>query len=160
MTSRRTMPGAVIAFVAAAAIAAAAQIGGKPSTGNPTPGTAQPLPPNLGDRVTLTGCLQPAPPGRAATAPRDANSPTDARAVLTNAEKIDRVPPGTGGSALAMKASSRTYRLAGLDSQFSPFMNTKVEISGEVTLPPSIDGAGPVVPTLIVEFVQRIGARC
>ena len=121
----------LLALVVAASIAVAAQVGGKPVTGgNPTPGTEQPVPPNLSDRITLNGCLQPAP--KEPTEARDANSPSDARFVLSSAQRVDRVPPDTGGSALAKSVSGTTFRLEGIDSQFSPFVNAKVEISGEV----------------------------
>ena len=56
--------------------------------GNPTPGTAQPDPPNLADRITLTGCVQ-AAPGRSASAV-DENTPSDTRFILTNAERRGR----------------------------------------------------------------------
>jgi hypothetical protein len=134
---------------------AAAQIGGKPATGNPTPGTAQPDPPNVADRVMFVGCLQPV--AQAATA-ADSNTPSNSRFELTKAETLVRVPPGTGplaDSPPAARVSSKTYRLEGLDSQFSPFVGAKVEISGEVKTAAS---AGP--PTLVVEFVQRIAAKC
>ena len=128
---------------------------GKPiSGGNPTPGTAQPDPPNLADRITLTGCLQPAK--EAVNTKPDANTPVDTRYVLTSAQRVDRLPPSTGGSELAKKTNSRTYRLEGIESQFSPFVNTKVEISGEVK--PSSDGGTAV--TLLVEFVQKLEPRC
>jgi len=40
-------------------------------TGNPTPGTPQPDPPNLADRITLTGCVRwAAPDGRGSVATR------------------------------------------------------------------------------------------
>jgi hypothetical protein len=144
-------------LVVAATLAAAAQIGGKPvSGGNPTPGTPQPEPPNLDDRIALTGCLR-AAPGTPATT-QDANTPSDARFVLTAAERLDRVPPGTGGSALAAGATGRRYRLEGLDSLFSPFVDTKVEISGEVRPLPNPDATAP--PILVVEFVQKIAATC
>jgi hypothetical protein len=68
---------------------------------------------------------------------------------------VDRVPPGTGGSAAATTASSKTYRLEGIDSQFSPFVGAKVEISGEVKGP-----ATGSPPTLLVGFVQRIAGKC
>jgi hypothetical protein len=146
----------LIALVAASTIVATAQTGGKPvSGGNPTPGTAQPDPPNLADRITVTGCLQPAPTIDATSNP-DANTPGDTRYVLASAQRVNRLPPGTGGSELAKKANSRTYRLEGLESQFSPFVNTKVEISGEIK-PRSSDGTAP---TLLVEFVQKINPRC
>jgi hypothetical protein len=134
---------------------ASAQIGGKPTTGNPTPGTAQPEPPNLADRVTFVGCLHPVtrPETRA-----DPNSPSSSRFELTKAERVDRVPAGTGGSPAASGSAARTYRLEGIDSQFSPFVGAKVEISGEIRPPAAAEKAAP--PTLLVEFVQRIAARC
>ncbi len=154
---RRAMwNGYLIALVAASTIVATAQTGGKPiSGGNPTPGTAQPDPPNLADRITVTGCLQPAPTIDATSNP-DANTPVDTRYVLASAQRVNRLPPGTGGSELAKKANSRTYRLEGLERQFSPFVNTQVEISGEIK-PPSSNGTAP---TLVVEFVQKINPRC
>jgi hypothetical protein len=117
-----------------------AQIGGKPATGNPTPGTEQPAPPNVADRVTFVGCLQPV--ARAATL-TDSNAPSNSRFELTKVASPDA------------KASSKTYRLEGIDSQFSPFVGSKVEITGELK---TAEGAGP--PTLLVEFVQRIALRC
>jgi hypothetical protein len=144
------------AIVAVSALVATAQVGGKPvSGGNPTPGTPQPEPPNLSDRITLTGCLQPAPRRAASPGTSDANTPSDTRFVLSTAQRVDRVPPGTGGSARATSSSSRSYRLEGLDSQFSPFVNARVEISGEVK-PFSTD----TPPTVLVEFVQRTAATC
>lgn len=154
--SRPAFGGSVIAFIAASCIAVLAQSGGKPiSGGNPTPGTAQPDPPNLADRITLTGCLQPAPKGNATGEP-DANTPVSTRYVLTRAQRVDRLPPGTGGSDLAKKTSSGTFRLEGIESQFSPFVNAKVEISGEVK--PLSGSSAP--PTLLVEFVQKLESRC
>ena len=160
---RRAMwNGYLIALVAASTIVATAQSGGKPvSGGNPTPGTPQPDPPNLADRITLTGCLQPAPKGIAdnsgiADSKPDANTPVDTRYVLTNAQRVNRLPPGTGGSELAKQTARGGYRLEGIESQFSPFVNTKVEISGEIK-PPTSDATAP---TLLVEFVQKIASRC
>jgi len=128
----------VIACVVSAMMSA--QIGGKPATGNPTPGTEQPAPPNVADRVTFVGCLQPV--ARAATL-TDSNAPSNSRFELTK------------GASPDAKASSKTYRLEGIDSQFSPFVGSKVEITGELK---TAEGAGP--PTLLVEFVQRLAARC
>ena len=146
-------------LVAASAVTVGAQIGGKPVIGgNPTPGTPQPAPPNLDDRIALTGCLQTAS-GAGAAVTHDVNTPSDARFVVIKAERVNRVPPGTGGSELAAAASGLTYRLDGIDSLFSPFVGTRVEISGEVK--PSPDGAVPALPPiLLVEFVQKIAATC
>ena len=146
----------VVAIVAASTMAMAEQVGGKlVSGGDPTPGVEQPAPPNLSDRITVSGCL------RASTgtnAPSDPNEPSDARFMLANAERVNRLPPGTGGSQLASRAAARAYRLGGIDSQFSPFVGAKVEISGEVKAPTS--GVPSDAPTLIAEFVQKIDSVC
>jgi hypothetical protein len=147
---------AVLVTIVALNAIASAQIGGKPVTGNPTPGTAQPDPPNLADRVTFVGCLQPVT--RRADPSADANTPSNARFELTGVARVDRVPAGTGGSPAAASASSKTYRLEGIDSQFSPFVGAKVEISGELTPSSAAEKTAP--PTLLVEFVQRIAATC
>jgi len=155
-TARRVV--VVAAMLAASTLTGAAQIGGKLVVGgNPTPGTEQPEPPNLADRITLTGCLQTAPT-TATTASIDANTPSDARFMLANAERIDRVPANTGGSPAASSTPSRSYRLMGIESQFSPFVGTRVEISGEIKPPPSRDAKA--APTLIVEFVQKLASSC
>jgi hypothetical protein len=141
-------------------VSVAAQIGGKPVTGNPTPGTEQPAPPNLADRVTLTGCLQLASTGRSGTASTvvDGNAVVDSRFELTDAQREPNVPPDTGGSALTTGPASRTYRLAAIESQLSPFVGTKIEVSGEI-LPPAA-GSPQAAPTLQVEFVQKIAKTC
>ena len=152
--------GGVLALVAALTVGAAAQIGGKPVKGNPTPGTPQPDPPNLADRITLTGCVRLAP-GRSTSAV-EPNTPGDARFILANAERQKTVPSGTGGSDLAANTSSRTYRLEAIESQLSAFVGTKVEVSGEVK-PRAASSRGEGsnnVPTLQVEFVQKVAAAC
>jgi len=155
---RAVWTGGLIAVLAAFTCVAHAQIGGKPiSGGNPTPGTAQPDPPNLSDRITISGCLRPAP-NRGTDTP-DANTRSNTRFVLSDAQRVDRLPPGTGGSELSAKTSSRSYRLEGIDSQFSPFENMKVEISGEVK-PPSAGETAGSAPTLLVEFVQKAASTC
>ena len=118
----------------ALAILLAAQIGGKPvNGGNPTPGTSQPDPPNVAERVTATGCIQ-----LAKDAPKvaDGNTVMDTRYVLTTAESRAKVQ----------------YKLSAIESQLSPFAGAKVEISGEPKTPDS--------NVLQVEFVQRLAARC
>jgi hypothetical protein len=158
---RAVWSGGVIAVLAASTFVVSAQGGGKPiSGGNPTPGTAQPDPPNLSDRIMLTGCLQPAPKSGTNTETPDSNTPSNEHFVLSDARRVDRLPPGTGGSELAAKTSSRSYRLEGIDSQFSPFVNMKVEISGEIKPTPAGDTAGSNVPTLLVEFIQKTAPTC
>ena len=133
-------------------------------TGNPTPGTPQPEPPNMADRITLTGCIELADNKRAAggATAADPDSPSASWYVLTKAERKKVVPEGTGTSAAAATLKSRTYRLNAIDSQLSPFVGTKVEISGEVELstPSADNGADAKTPILQVEFVQKVAPRC
>ena len=78
--------------------------------------------------------------------------------MLANAERVDRVPGVTGGSTAASGVSSLSYRLTGIESQFSPFVGTKVEISGEIKAAAS--SGAQVAPTLIVEFIQKLAPTC
>jgi hypothetical protein len=137
--------------------------GGARTTGNPTPGTSQPEPPNLADRITLVGCVRKAPAARGESDPFDPNTPTDSRFELVNAEHRDIVPAGTGGSALTKNVSSRTFRLEAIESQLSGFVGAKVEISGQikpVSPATSADATSAGAPTLQVEFVQKLATTC
>jgi hypothetical protein len=122
-------------------------------TGNPTPGTPQPAPPTVADRIALTGCLSLAPGAGAAPASA-VTSPASNRYVLSGARKDGVVPPGTGTSSVASAAAAPAYRLEALESQLSPFVNTRVEVSGEVK------GAADGPPVLLVEFVRKLAAKC
>lgn len=116
----------------ALAILLIAQIGGKPvSGGNPTPGTPQPEPPNVAERITVTGCVQ-----LVKDAPKaaDGNTVMDTRYVLTAAESPAKVQ----------------YKLSAIESQLSPFAGAKVEISGE----PKTAGSN----ILQVEFIQKLAS--
>ena len=161
VSSWQKAPRILIAFVAAWTIGLAAQQPPGSKTGNPTPGTPQPEPPNLADRITLTGCVQAAAAQTGRPVPTlDSNSPSDSRFVLVKAERLSIVPADTGTSA-AETAASGTYRLNAIDSQLSPFVGTRVEISGEVLPPTSsaVDGNGKA-PVLQVEFVQKLSPAC
>jgi hypothetical protein len=122
-------------------------------TGNPTPGTPQPDPPNVADRIAVSGCLQVAPGAGAAPASA-ATTPAANRFVLRDVKKDGRVSPATGASGAATAAVATTYRLEALESQLSPFVNARVELSGEVKA--AADGP----PVLLVEFVRKIAAKC
>jgi hypothetical protein len=125
-------------------------------TGNPTPGTPQPDPPSLADRITVTGCVRwAAANGRGAVLAQELNAPSDSRFLLSDATRESRVPPGTGTSEAAKKSASRTYRLSALNSALVPFVGSRVEISGEVDDSSPGDGA-PQAPILKVGFVQRL----
>ena len=64
------------------------------------------------------------------------------------------MPPDTGTSAAAAAAAATTYRLEALESQLSPFVNARVEISGEVK------ASADAPPVLLVEFVRKLAAKC
>ena len=118
----------------AIAILLAAQIGGKPvSGGNPTPGTPQPEPPNLTERVTVTGCVERVSKDANPAAAVDGNTVTDSRYTLMTVERPARLK----------------YRLSGIEGQLSPFAGTKVEITGEVKS-----------NVMQVEVVQKLAATC
>jgi len=159
--SHRVWLGSVLVVAVALAMTAGAapQGGGKPARGNPTPGTTQPDPPHLADRITLTGCVQ-AAPGRSTSA-IDNNTPSASRFILTNAERRGIPPTGTGGSDLATTASAPGYRLEAIETQLSPFVGAKVELSGEIKPQRAESGSsGKDLPTIQVEFVQKLAASC
>lgn len=128
-------------------------------TGNPTPGTPQPDPPNLADRVTVTGCLQSVPVA-AGQKEAEAGEPSDTRFVLDKVERKTAVPPGTGTSSLAAAPVAQKLRLKGIASQLQPFVGAKVEISGEVVAPASGAAGAEQPATIVVEFVQKLSSTC
>jgi len=145
----------LVVIVAALGAQLAAQGPGRLS-GNPTPGTPQPDPPNLADRITLTGCVRwAAPNGRESVPAQELNTPSTSTFILTDAVREARVPAGTGTSDAAKKSASRTYRLSALNSALVPFVGARVEISGEVENSAAREGA-PRAPVLTVGFVQRL----
>ena len=122
-------------------------------SGNPTPGTPQPDPPIVADRIAVTGCLQLAP----GTGPAPASAvtePANNRFVLNDVKKDAKVSPDTGTSAAAAASAATFYRLEALESQLTPFLNTRVELSGGVK--PPLNGS----PVLLVEFVRKIARKC
>lgn len=155
MTKRSCHGCVILVLIASTTLGLAAQGTGR-LTGNPTPGTPQPDPPNLSDRITVTGCVRWAAPGGRGSVPApELNTPSTATFLLTDAARVTRVPPGTGTSDSAKKSASRTYRLSALNSALLPFAGARVEISGEIEEPPPSDGA-PAAPILNVGFVQRL----
>ena len=152
---RREHHALLVVIVAALGAQLAAQGTGRLS-GNPTPGTPQPDPPNLADRITLTGCVRwAAPNGRGSVPAQELNTPSTSTFILTDAVREARVPAGTGTSDAAKKSAGRTYRLSALNSALVPFVGARVEISGEVENNVAREGA-PRAPVLTVGFVQRL----
>ena len=139
------LPFYVVTTFSVSMVALAAQGPGR-LTGNPTPGTPQPDPPRLSDRITLTGCVRWATANARGVLPADElNAPSDSTFLFSNAAREGRVPPGT----------SQMYRLSALNSALIPFVGSRVEISGEVEDRPAGDG-GSQAPILKVGFVQRL----
>ena len=156
VTKRSSQVCVILVVSALTTLALSAQGTGR-LTGNPTPGTPQPDPPNLADRITLTGCVRwAAPDGRGSVAAQELNTFSSSTFVLTNAARVMRVPPGTGTSDSAKKSASQTYRLSAVNSALVPFAGARVEISGEIDDRPPADGTVPT-PILKVGFVQRLG---
>jgi hypothetical protein len=155
--TKRSWQGCVILVVSALTTLGLSAQGTGRLTGNPTPGTPQPDPPNLADRITLTGCVRwAAPDGRKSVPAEELNTTSTSTFVVTNAVRVARVPPGTGTSDAAKKSAGQTYRLSALNSALVPFVGARVEISGEIDDRPPSDGtAAP--PILNVGFVQRLG---
>lgn len=155
--TKRSCQGCVILLVSALTTLGLSAQGTGRLTGNPTPGTPQPDPPNLSDRITLTGCVRwAAPDGRGSVPAQELNALSSSTFILTNAARVMRVPPGTGTSDAAKKSASQAYRLSALNSALVPFAGARVEISGEIDDRPPPDGAPPP-PILKVGFVQRLG---
>jgi hypothetical protein len=158
MTSKACL--SIAAAVALLAATPGAQQRGL-KTGNPTPGTPQPDPPNLASRITLTGCVQRASTAAAGSgAAHDPGAPSDSRFVLTKVERKNVVPDGTPAPAAA--PASRSYRLYAIDSQLSPFVEALVEISGETEASGATSSGRTRTspPTLHVEFVRRLASAC
>jgi len=154
---KRSCQGCVILVVSALTTLGMSAQGTGRLTGNPTPGTPQPDPPNLADRITLTGCVRwAATDGRGSVPALELNTLSTSTLVLTNAARVMRVPPGTGTSDSAKKSASQTYRLSALNSALVPFVGARVEISGEIDDRPASGGTAQA-PILNVGFVQRLG---
>ena len=111
---RAVWMGGLIALLAASTFVVSAQVGGKPvKGGNPTPGTAQPDPPNVSDRITVSGCLQPASKSNANSETPDANTPSDARFLLSSAQRVDGCRRDRRLGALSASTSSRSVSTRG-----------------------------------------------
>ena len=153
----RSCQGCVVLVVSALTTLSLSAQGTGRLTGNPTPGTPQPDPPNLADRITLTGCVRwAAPDGRGSVPTQELNTTSSSTFVLADSARVMRVPAGTGTSDSAKKSASQTYRLSALNSALVPFVDTRVEISGEIDDRPA-SGGPTQAPILNVGFVQRLG---
>jgi hypothetical protein len=129
----------VVVSIVAAAVGLSAQA--NPSTQQAT-----------ADKVTVSGCIQNAPPAQA-------DQPSAAaKFVLADAKPAGDSAVGTAGSAA--KTAAR-YQLAGDDKTISPHLNHRVEITGTLQSgAPSAGASSMQTPTLKVESVKMVAAKC
>jgi hypothetical protein len=153
---KRMLATAAIVYAASMAIGAQA-----PSPQQQAPGESP-------DRVTVTGCLKPAPQSQT-----EANSPApDAKANSTDKGFV--LTDATAGPANApdeSKSVARTYRLVANDSALSPHAGKKVELTGtiqgqdttrsdNVSPPEAQNAAANSGPRLVVESGKVLSVEC
>ena len=145
-------------FVASSIVGVAAQ-GGTPAPQGqrPTVGEQQPAQrtPAAPAKMVISGCIQNAP--AAASTPAGTTGAASARAarfVLANA----KVAPGAAAGTAPVAAR---YQLEGDDKTVSTHLNHQVEITGTIqSVSLTTPGAGTGGPTLRVESVKMIAAKC
>ena len=158
----------------AAAFATTAVLGaqGNPSPRN-TPPTDAASPPGVqkaepppsaqtkAGTVTMTGCIQDVPaPGNPAGAAADSNAAVSAKTFYLNNTKMaadagrDRPAVGTAGLA------ATGYRLDGDNSLITPHLNHQVQVVGMIQQSDASPGSAAAGPTLKVESVTMVAAKC
>lgn len=182
-------------LIAAGMVAATAALGaqGQNPANTPPPDAAAPAgvqrtPPapsaqTRTDTLTITGCLQNAPPaaasaresapnsdaaaGKAQDAAATSRNTTEAQFVLSSATmtadgRATPAPVGTSGS------KATTYRLQGDTVTLSPHLNKRVEVSGTLQSSSAsatgaanaASGSTAAAPTLKVESVKMLAETC
>jgi hypothetical protein len=134
-------------FVALWFAATAVAQGQQPSGAGQQPSTGQAA------KMTISGCIQMAPPeakgADAAPAPQ-ATSKFD----LASAKVVSGGPVGTSGAG----TTATRYRLEGDEKAISPHLNRQVEITGTVS--PAASIGATAAPMLKVESVKMVAAKC
>jgi hypothetical protein len=102
-------------------------------------------------KVTLSGCIQDAPPAAAGAA-------SDAKFVLASAKMVGA--GGAPGGAVGTTGSASRYELDGEDKAISPHVNHQVEVTGTIEPTSAAAGAKPAAPTFKVESVKMVAAKC
>ena len=141
-----------------------------PSTAPSTP--AQPpaaAPADSANKITVTGCLQPAPPGPTGTA-----GTTDASRDAAGNEKfvLTNVTPAPAKDAGAASTSAaRTYQLVANEAALTPHAGKKLEVTGILDdqaggtraanpAAPESPAAAAKAPKLIVESGKIVAPTC
>ena len=125
----------------------------------PAPRTEQPAPAQkpattqAASKVTISGCIQSAPPAAAAPGAPPA-TPAESKFDLASAKVVSGEAVGTTGSA----ATATRYRLEGDEKTISTHLNHQVEVTGTVS--PATAGGASASPMLKVESVKMLAAKC
>jgi hypothetical protein len=146
--------GAVIGCMATVAIAAQ------------TPSTPQNQGASSDQRITVVGCLQPAPP-----TPTGTTGSTGATGDSAGGEKkfvLTNVAPPSNDTAGASSAAAKTYQLIANESALSPHVGKKVELTGTIdgqdarsSSPTAGDSSATTnAPKLKVEAGRVMAATC
>jgi len=138
--------------------------GAQPPTSSSPPATAQapatPAPPSAAtpaatpagaNKITVTGCLQPAPDAPTGTAGAAGAAASTEKFVLTNASS-----DAANDAAAKAPSAVRSYHLVANEQALSPHTGKKIEVTG------TIDSAAPAAdgPRLIVESGKIIAPTC
>jgi hypothetical protein len=106
----------------------------------PPPAASQPAAADNANSITVTGCLQLAPPAPTGTAGTAGDAAEGQKFVLANAKPTG--PKEEAGTASTTPA--RTYRLIANEAALAPHAGKKVEITGTVDEQPTApSGAAP-----------------
>lgn len=124
---------------------------------------------NGASKVTITGCLQPAPEvptGTAGTSGSSAGAAALEKFVLTNASAT----PATAAPGSASASDARTYRLVANESALAPHAGKKIEVTGTLDSPSASASPNPApsgssssstgTPKLVVESGKVISQSC
>ena len=143
-----------------------------PSTAQPSstasPPATQPKTTTGDNKITVTGCLRPAPdPSTAAPAPPDAKSDATSKEkfVLTNVTPT----PSPDNASTPSTSGAKTYRLVANDAALEPHAGKKLEVTGTVEAgtsrsaspaPSDAPASAANAPRLTVESGKIIAATC
>jgi hypothetical protein len=155
----------------AAAIATAAQTPQVPSPSQTERRAPSQNRSEKSDQITVTGCLQAAPPTPTGTAgttePRSDTASAEPKFVLINAANSTSDPASTAQTP----ATSRTYRLVANEAALSPHVGKKLELTGTVdgqdssntatdSSSASANASAPRAPKLVVESGKIVAETC
>jgi hypothetical protein len=133
---------------------------GPPSTAPPSatqpPTTAPPSTATRdgANKITVTGCLQPAPDAPTGTAGAAGNAASTEKFVLTNASS-DASNDATGAKTTT---TVRSYRLVANEQALAPHTGKKIEVTG--TVDSQADAPASAAPRLLVESGKVIAPTC